>query len=87
MNRAHSVFYVLVMMFLTPATPVWGEAGSKKSKILKVGTQAPAFSLPILKIVTDKDGKHTGEVTKKKVTLADLTKEKKTTVLFFSSYT
>lgn len=54
---------------------------------LEVGSKAPEFKLPILKITTDKDGNKIPELTDQTVTPSALQKENKTVVLFFSSYT
>jgi len=54
---------------------------------LEIGSEAPDFNLPILKISTDDDGNHTAELTDQKITPSILKKNNKTFVLFFSSYT
>ena len=54
--------------------------------LLPVGTEAPEFSLPRLKITTDEEGAQTGSVTEETVALSSLTNNP-VVVLFFSSYT
>ena len=81
------IYFVVLAALLAPVLPTSGGAGSKASKSLAKGSQAPDFELPVLKITTDKKGNHTGAVTDEKVKVADLRDQQKTVVLFLSSYT
>jgi len=54
--------------------------------VIKIGQVAPDFSLPVLKLGKDKDGKPTAIISNEKVTLSAF-KNKKPIYLIFSSYT
>ncbi len=81
------VFGIALAVLLASSLATFAGAGSRQSKSLTVGAQAPEFGLPILKITTDDKGNHSGAVTKEKVELSKLLDQKKIVVLFLSSYT
>jgi hypothetical protein len=53
---------------------------------LEIGSVAPDFELPLLKITTDDKGVSTGSIKDQKVKLSSL-REETIAILFFSSYT
>ena len=69
-----------LISFAAPPSSRWDKGR------LEIGSVAPDFELPVLKITTDDKGVRTGSIKDQKVKLSSL-REEQIAILFFSSYT